>query len=88
VAALSVGRPAARFAKAAAGLQDVLGGLQDAVVTEAWVRSAAEGARRPVVLAAGQLVALQRAEADRARSSWREAWNGVRKPAMRAWMKP
>lgn len=87
VAALSVGRPAARFAKAAAALQDVLGGLQDAVVTEAWLRSAVEGARRPVVLVAGQLVAMERAEADRARSSWREAWNGVRKPAMRTWMR-
>lgn len=88
VAALSVGRPASRFAKAAATLQDVLGGLQDAVVTEAWLRAAAEGARRPVVLVAGQLVAMERAEADRARSSWREAWNGVRKPVMRTWMKP
>jgi len=88
VAALAVGRPASRFAKAAAGLQDVLGTLQDAVVTEAWVRSAAEGARRPVVLVAGQLIAMERAEADRARSSWRGAWDGVRKPAMRAWLKP
>jgi CHAD domain-containing protein len=88
VAALAVGRPASRFSKAAAELQDVLGALQDAVVTEAWLRSAAEGARRPVVLAVGQLIAMERAEAERARSSWREAWNGVRKPAMRAWFKP
>ena len=87
VAALVVGRPASRFAKAAAGLQDVLGGLQDAVVTEAWLRSAAEGARRPVVLAAGQLVAMERAEAERARSTWQEAWQGVRKPAVRSWLK-
>jgi CHAD domain-containing protein len=88
VAALALGRPASRFAKAAADLQDVLGALQDAVVTEEWLRSAAEGAHRPVVLVAGQLIAMARADADRARSSWREAWNGVRKPAMRAWMKP
>ena len=88
VAAQSVGRPASQFAKAAAGLQDELGGLQDAVVTEAWLRSAAEGARRPAVLAAGQLIAMERAEAERARAAWRNAWNGVRKPAMRAWLKP
>jgi CHAD domain-containing protein len=87
VAALVVGRPASRFAKAAAGLQDVLGGLQDAVVTEAWLRSAAEGARRPVVLVAGQLVAMERVEADHARSTWKNAWQGVRKPAMRSWLK-
>jgi CHAD domain-containing protein len=88
VAALSVGRPASRFAKAAAALQDELGALQDAVVTETWLRAAAEGARRPVVLVAGQLIGMERAEAERARSSWREAWNGVRKPEMRTWMKP
>jgi CHAD domain-containing protein len=88
VAALAVGRPASQFAKAAARLQDELGALQDAVVTEDWLRSAADGARRPVVLVAGQLIAMERAEAERARSSWREAWNGVRKPAMRAWMMP
>jgi CHAD domain-containing protein len=88
VAALSVGRPASRFAKAASGLQDVLGALQDAVVTEGWLRSAAEGERRPVVLVAGQLVAMERAEAERARSSWRDVWNGLRKPTMRGWLKP
>jgi CHAD domain-containing protein len=86
VAALALGRPASQFAKAAARLQDVLGALHDAVVTEEWLRSAADGARRPVVLAAGQLIAMERAEAEQARSSWREAWNGVRKPAMRSWM--
>ena len=64
-----------------------LGGLQDAVVTEAWLRSAAEGARRPVVLVAGQLVAMERVEADHARSTWKNAWQGVRKPAMRSWLK-
>ncbi len=86
VAALAVGRPASRFAKAVAGLQEVLGGLQDAVVTEAWLREAAAGARRPVVLVAGQLVAMERAEAERARSSWQEVWQDVRKPAMRSWL--
>jgi CHAD domain-containing protein len=86
VAALAVGRPASSFAKAAARLQDVLGGLQDAVVTEAWLRTAADGAPRPVVLVAGQLVAMERNEADRARSAWWKAWNGVRKPAVRSWL--
>jgi CHAD domain-containing protein len=86
VAALAVGRPASRFAKAAAGLQDVLGRLQDAAVTEAWLRSAAEGARRPVVLVAGQLVCMERDEAEQARSAWQEAWDGVRKPAVRSWL--
>ena len=86
VAALAVGRPASRFAKAAAGLQDVLGGLQDAVVTDAWLRKTAEGADGPVVLVAGQMVAMERDEADRARAAWRDAWNGVRKPTVRAWL--
>jgi CHAD domain-containing protein len=86
VAVLAVGRPASRFAKAAGELQDVLGRLQDAAVTEAWLRSAAEGARRPVVLVAGQLVCMERSEAEQARSAWREAWDGVRKPAVRSWL--
>ena len=86
VAALAVGRPAQRFAKAVAKLQDGLGELQDAVVAEAWLRSAAAGAPRPVVLAAGQLVAMERADAERARGSWRDAWRAVRKPSVRSWL--
>jgi hypothetical protein len=65
-----------------------LGGLQDAVVTEAWLRSEADGARPPVVLVAGQLIAMERDEAERARGAWQEAWDEVRKPALRAWLKP
>ena len=83
---MAIGRPAALFAKATAELQEVLGGLQDAVVTEAWLRLAVEGARRPVVLAAGQLVAAQRSDAERARADWRPAWKALRTPALRAWM--
>jgi CHAD domain-containing protein len=40
-AAVAVGKRARRFAKALAGLQDVLGDHQDAVSAEAWLRSAA-----------------------------------------------
>src|SRR5207244_1634562 len=63
-----VGKPASRFASAVAGVQDVLGGLQDAVVAEDWLRRAASGggaggAERAV--AAGQLIARQRSEMEK-----------------------
>jgi CHAD domain-containing protein len=46
-AAVAVGKPAERFAKVVAELQDVLGDHHDAVTAEAWLREAgAEGRRR------------------------------------------
>src|SRR5205814_929201 len=38
-----IGKPAGRLASAVAGVQEVLGGLQDAVVAEEWLRKAATG---------------------------------------------
>ena len=55
-----VGKPAPRFAKAVADVQDVLGDHQDAVVAERWLRDARRE-RAPTsttALVAGQLIAV------------------------------
>lgn len=87
VAALAVGKPAARFARGVAAVQEVLGDHQDAVVTEAWLRAEAADVAAPVALVAGQLVAVERAEATRARRAWPSAWKAASRSDLRDWMR-
>lgn len=81
-----IGEPARRLAKAAAGLQSVLGEMQDAVVAEAWLR--ATGAKSPAAqaLVAGQLICLQRESMDEARRGWPKAWEELATKKLRAWL--
>ena len=81
-----IGKPAETFADAIADLQSVLGDHQDAVVGEAWLRQAAEGARRDVALVAGQLVAAERASAADTRGRWRKVWKAASRKQLRAWL--
>ena len=85
-AAPVVGRKAAAFAAALADLQTVLGDHQDAMVAEAWLRSAAEGADPALSLAAGELIALQLAEAAACRTQWRRAWEKASAKKLRSWL--
>ena len=67
------GKPAREFAKAIADVQEVLGEHQDAVVAEQWLRDTSAGptdARE--VFVAGELTALERDAAHRAREAWPE----------------
>jgi CHAD domain-containing protein len=81
-----IGKPAERFADAAADLQDVLGDQHDAVVGEAWLRqAAARAARRDEALVAGLLAAADRAGADAARAAWRPAWKALDRKKLRSW---
>ncbi len=80
------GEPAKAFAKAVAGLQDVLGEQHDAVVAEGWLRQAATSARRDEAFAAGQLVAVERARAAAARERWRGLWDVASRKRLRAWL--
>jgi CHAD domain-containing protein len=81
-----IGKPAERFADAAADLQDVLGDHHDAVVAEAWLRQAAARATRDdEALAAGLLVAAERADAAATRAAWRKAWRALDKKKLRSW---
>jgi CHAD domain-containing protein len=86
-AAAATGRNAAKFAREVAGLQEVLGELHDAVVAEAWLRerSAAPRVHETALFAAGELVALQRDAAERARLGWPDAWKRVEERWAGAW---
>jgi CHAD domain-containing protein len=81
------GKPARAFAKAAERLQDVLGELNDAVVAERWL-SAWEGPGRSLeeLRGAEALAERERAEAQRHRAGWREAWEKLAAPELRSWM--
>ncbi len=81
------GKDAVQFAKAAAALQTVLGEHQDSVTAEAWLRSAtasSSSVRRAYV--AGELAALERAQALEMRSRWRATWDELDRRQLRAWM--
>ena len=76
------GKRARAFALAAAGLQDVLGAHQDAVVAGAWLREA--GARAHAFVA-GELAALETREALEAREAWPPAWKALSRKRLRFW---
>jgi CHAD domain-containing protein len=75
-----VGKPAKRLASRLGGLQDVLGDLHDTAVAEDWLRSAAGDVRVPraAALAAGLLVARERADGAALEADWPDAWAQVR----------
>ena len=80
------GKKAARFGGALARLQEVLGDHQDAVVAEAWLHGAVEGADAAVSLAAGELIGIQRAEAAACRKRWRKVWDKAADKKLRSWL--
>ena len=86
VAAITVGKPAARFAAAIEAVQEVLGEHQDGVVAEEWLRKAAADVPSSVALVAGQLVAIERERASEARGAWASAWRHARRGKLRAWL--
>src|SRR5581483_2760616 len=61
----------------AKGFQDVLGGDQDSVVAEERLRTLAHEAPQDQAVAAGLLIARERASRERARRSWRKAWRAL-----------
>jgi CHAD domain-containing protein len=80
-----VGKDAAAFAKAAADLQDLLGGHQDAVMAEGWLRAASTRAGGRQALAAGQLVARL---ATRRASTWESfpaTWKRLKRKGPDTW---
>ena len=85
-AAPVMGKPAQRFAKAVAGVQSVLGDLQDAVVAEDWLRNAGSKGPAAQALVAGQLIAVQRDAMETSRRSWAEAWHEVAGKKLRSWL--
>jgi CHAD domain-containing protein len=80
----AAGEAVSSFARAIAGLQDVLGEHQDAVVAEEWLRGAA-GRHPEAAFAAGELAATERARASAAREAWLPAWQVVERRRPRGW---
>jgi CHAD domain-containing protein len=86
-AAAATGKRAASFAREVAALQEVLGELHDAVVAEEWLRARSQAARihDTALFATGELVALQRDAAERARAGWPAVWKRVQERWTHAW---
>lgn len=79
-----VGRRATRFARAAAAVQAVLGEYHDSVRAQAWLR---ELDRPPaLLLAAGEMLAMEREAATSLATGWRKAWQTLHRKASRAWL--
>ncbi len=73
-----LGKPARRFADAAAELQATLGEHNDAVVAGSWLRTWAAVRRSgDAAFAAGMLAGIERAAANDAQGRWRKAWRHV-----------
>lgn len=73
--------------EAATALQDVLGDLHDAVVTEAWLRQVSARAQGPALsLAAGQLVAAARQRQAEGRWAWGRQWKNLTSDKTLSWL--
>ncbi|MBV8690123.1 MAG: CHAD domain-containing protein, partial [Actinobacteria bacterium] len=83
-----VGKPATRLAAAVANVQTVLGDWHDAVVAEEWLRASVQGGGTAAkALAAGQLIAIERAEASELRGSWKPAWKKASSKKLGEWLR-
>ena len=84
---------AAATAKAATALQDVLGDLHDAVVTEEWLRRTAALTPESIEpanlvatgLAAGELIGVERETQRKSRAAWLGAWRRLDRKGLRDW---
>jgi len=85
-AATVCGKPARKLARSLAALQDVLGGLQDSVVAEQWLRQAAAGGPPAWALVAGELVAGEQHAQAAARTAWQPLARRVTSKKLRAWL--
>jgi CHAD domain-containing protein len=97
--AAPVVRPAANrdaalaTAKAATALQDILGDLHDAAVTEKWLRDTAftaatstdPGAIIAAGVAVGELVGIERETQRKSRAAWPAIWHRLDRKTLRAW---
>jgi len=85
-----VGRDAKQMGAAVAGVQEVLGDLQDAAVAELWLRSHAIGltgaGAASRAFSAGLLTGVQHQAATAARDDWRSAWKTASAKKLRTWL--
>ncbi len=85
-----VASDAARFARRARRVQDILGTHQDAVIAVAEIRKSAEihPDLGPFNFAAGQLLEREQRAADTSRAAFFEVWNHLDHKRIRRWLKP
>lgn len=84
----AAGKPATRFAEAAADLQTVLGDHQDACVAEDWLRGfARDSDSTDIAFAAGMLAGMERDAAEESRSHWLREWKRLDRRKLREWIK-
>ncbi len=80
-----LGKRATAFAKAVAGVQEVLGTHHDAVVAAERLRVQATGGGEEAFVA-GQLWGVEQERAASARADWPAAWKRARTRRLRSWM--
>jgi CHAD domain-containing protein len=81
------GRPAKRFAGAVAGLQDVLGQLQDAVVATSWLRGCiTKDTSVAEAIAIGELLGFAAVASEESRRQWPQAWRAAHRKSLRSWL--
>jgi CHAD domain-containing protein len=85
VAAAVFGEPAHALAERIADIQTDLGDLHDTAVAMVWLREAAGRAPRSA-LVAGQLIAMQRAEAEQIRERWPRTWRATQAKGLLDWL--
>jgi CHAD domain-containing protein len=82
----AVGKDAARLASAVADVQSLLGDHHDAHVAEGWLRDTASTADAASALAAGELIAIQRLEAEDLERRWPGTWKKASQRKLRRWL--
>jgi CHAD domain-containing protein len=82
-----LGKPARELAEMAAGLQEILGEHNDAVVAVRWLRGPMSNGRSVrTAFVAGELAGLEQWAAAETRGRWRAAWKRLKDRRLRTWM--
>ncbi|MGI9595442.1 MAG: CHAD domain-containing protein [Acidimicrobiales bacterium] len=80
------GPRAKAFAKSIAGIQDVLGELNDAAVAESWLAALSKGADGPTGFAAGRLTQMITNDAAQFRHGWEKHYRKAGRKKYQAWL--
>ena len=81
-----VGTRARRVARAAAGVQGVLGDLHDTVAAEQWLVTNARVVSAPAAFTAGVLAADQVRRRELLRHDWQKGWHRLDRRKVRGWL--
>jgi CHAD domain-containing protein len=82
----ALGKPARRFARAMADVQDILGEHHDAVVAVGWLGKTAHECSPAEAYAIGMLAQLERESAMAARAAFATAWRRADSKRVRGWL--